>query len=500
MKYATARQILCATFSFSIALMAVDAAAQTRKPIDPEKARVVEHWTKERRAAAIPRDLVIDERGLGYLRRPDKTLVPYGHDIAAQERPRAATPSPFAKPDGAVSGDTTPPAIDQMDPGSGATIGASHTFNATVTDASGVKSVTFRVQKSGGLTQSFSATQGANSVWSVQLSGFTDGSWSWWADAKDNAPRGGNSGSSETVNFTVATGGGGTPGGSGDTITNGTWSGGKVQQAAGRIYFEMPTNRKATRWSGYVCSGTVATDSTSARSVIITAGHCVYDDVNKAFARNVMFIPNQAEGGPTDRICSNDPMGCWIASFGVVDVNWTTRKFPDNIAWDYAYYVVKDDGTSHEGTGTEVVLDIAAGSMTVSFDGVSINDGTAGKASPDFTHALGYSYNEDPKFKYCAEDMTTEGTVNWWLPSCGLSGGSSGGPWVQKLNTNSTSLDFGDGPIISVNSWGYTTSPGMAGPKLFETSASCVFEKAKGALFNSVPTSDGNAGIVQTCP
>ena len=81
----------------------------------------------------------------------------------------------------------------------------------------------------------------------------------------------------------------------------------------------------------------------------------------------------------------------------------------------------------------------------------------------DFTYALGYSYNADPNFMYCAEDMTTiNGTINWWLPSCGLTGGSSGGPWVQAMSG-------GSGPIISVNSWGYTNSPGMAGPKFYQT-------------------------------
>ena len=120
-----------------------------------------------------------------------------------------------------------------------------------------------------------------------------------------------------------------------------------MQTAAGRIYFEMPGNAKHKGpWSGYVCSGTVAYDEDTAdRSIIITASHCVYDDANKAFARNVLFIPNQAGGGKrTDQDCSSDLLGCWLPSFGVVDVNWKTRTFPDNIKWDYAYYVVDDEG------------------------------------------------------------------------------------------------------------------------------------------------------------
>ena len=43
---------------------------------------------------------------------------------------------------------------------------------------------------------------------------------------------------------------------------------------------------------------------------------------------------------------------------------------------------------------------------------------TAGTGSDDFTHALGYTFDFDPDFMYCSDDMTTEGTDNWWLPVC----------------------------------------------------------------------------------
>ena len=222
-------------------------------------------------------------------------------------------------------------------------------------------------------------------------------------------------------------------------------------------------------------SGTVAKDGASDRSIIITAAHCVYDDVNKAFARYVMFIPDQAAttGTRTDLNCSNDPLGCWVPDFGVVDKNWTIRTLPDNIAWDYAFYVVPNSGAHEAGFLAHTSDDLAraAGAMAVSFGAVQVDDGTAGSSSPDYTAALGYSYSEDPNFMYCAEDMTTSGAVNWWLPSCGLSGGSSGGPWLQPIKG-------GNGTIISVNSWGYTNIPGMAGPKLVGTTANCVFDTA----------------------
>ena len=107
------------------------AAAPPAGSPSAEHARIITHWTKERMAAAIPRDLVIDERGYGYLRKPNGSLEPYGHTIAAESKP--ASPQPMARP----GGDDTPPSISNRDPAQGATIGAAYTFKATVTDASG---------------------------------------------------------------------------------------------------------------------------------------------------------------------------------------------------------------------------------------------------------------------------------------------------------------------------------------------------------------------------
>ncbi|RLA37856.1 MAG: hypothetical protein DRR03_01775 [Gammaproteobacteria bacterium] len=496
--------------SLVVSALVIPATIQAQdQRLHADKRAVVEHWTPERRAAAIPRDLVIDAQGRGYLRRPDGSLEPYGQQRSAQLRAGPQVPN-RGKPGGGGGGggsDTTSPAISNMIPGHGATIGADHTFKAAVTDDSGLKSVNFVITFPSDATQSYSAGHAGNGIWTVNFTGFSDGDWGWHVVAKDNAGKGGNTATSDLVSFTVNTGGGSGGGGGGGgshVVTNAPWcdptdgctDGGAVQTAAGRIYFEMPSNPKWKRWAGYVCSGTVATDNSSNRSVIITAAHCVYDDANKAFARHVMFIPDQAfSGTATDRNCSNDRFGCWLPSFGVVDVNWTTTTFPNNVAWDYAYYVVDDtDDSAHDGpAGVPDSLEDAVGALDIDFttpqDSVDNNDPAP---SADYTHALGYSYSDDPNFMYCAEDMTKEGTadVNWWLPSCGLSGGASGGPWVQPMDVNA-----GNGQIISVNSWGYTTSPGMAGPYLNSSEANCLFGEATRLDFGEVPTADGAAGL-----
>ena len=452
--------------------------------IEASKARVIEHWTPARIQQAIPRDLVIDNQGNGYLRKPDGSLETYGRGLTAQKS-GSDSPATVAKPTspgGGKGGGTG--GGDDGDDGGG-------TFSAKVSDPSGVKSVSFIIYLPNGNNRKFSPTLGADDIWSITINGFSDSDlWSWSVVAKDNGPKGGNSITEGPVGFVVNTGSAG-----GDTITNDPWTfEGAVQTAVGRIYFEMPYNND---WGGFVCSGTVVTDETTVRSVILTAAHCVYDDANKVFARNVLFIPNQAEteGSGTDLNCGNDPLGCWVPSFGAVDIEWTTRVFPENIEWDYAYYVVSDSG-AHQGTSTNTEsLESEAGALLIDFSTPLYNDGDPGSHSADFTHALGYSYSYDPNFMYCAEDMTTEGSVNWWLPSCDLSGGSSGGSWVQPIDSNT-----GSGPVISVNSWGYTNSSGMAGPMLHITGAECVFTMAKTTYFNTISSVDGEEGIAVTCP
>lgn len=484
--------------AWSGAALAQGAASRA---MDPANAAVIAHWTAERRRNAIPRDLVIDGRGLAYLRLPGGALRPYGHQLAALDAGTRAAPN--AGPPG-NGGDQVAPTISDMSPATGATVGVSQLFSARVTDDSGIKSVSFFIRYPDGSTsQRFSPNPGADGGWSLTISGFSNGSWSWWVEAKDGAGKGGNLAVSPEQSFTVDTGADpsdpGDPGDSGDTVANAEWlTGGAVQTAAGRIYFEMPANAKwKGPWNGYVCSGTAVGDSAGNRSIILTAAHCVYDDANSAFARNVLFIPNQAgtTASGTDLNCNNDPLGCWTPSFGVVDTDWTAAVFPDNIPWDYAYYVVPVSG-GHSGAGAGGSLEAAAGTMTIDFSTAPMHtDGTDGADSSDFSHALGYSWSDDPDFMYCADDMTTEGSDNWWLPNCDLSGGSSGGPWVQKMDAAT-----GNGPVISVNSWGYTTAPGMAGPKLFGSSAECVFDSAEQTPFESVSTADGYAGVAADCP
>ncbi|WNO08355.1 hypothetical protein [Teredinibacter sp. KSP-S5-2] len=467
-----------------------------------DKARAaVNVWTPQAIREAVPRDYLIGDNHKGYIRDTNGQLFLLGSKPQTLKAvPLNAIKKPLAKP--IIFSDSEPPIVSNHDPSESMVIGNNYIFSAQVTDTSGVKSVVFHIRYPDSVTeQSFTASYIGDDRWAVSLQGFYDGDWQWWVIAKDGSGRGGNTTDvPEVINFSVAVGNVVIPPvTSEDTVVNDEWDKGGVSQSVlGRIYFQMPSNSKRKGpWSGYVCSGSVVSDSVTGRSLILTAAHCIYDDVNKAFARNVLFIPNQSAttASGTDLDCDNDPVGCWVPDFGVVDRQWTLRTFPDNVAWDYGFYVVGDIGAHIGSTASSESLDMAVGSLAMSFLTPSYDDGDPGKASLDFTYALGYSYAYDPKLMYCAEDLTQNTGVNWWIPSCELSGGASGGAWLQPLDENS-----GGGTIISLNSWGYTSAPGMAGPRLDVSSAACLFSVAQYTFFNAVSNLDGDQGVVQSCP
>ncbi len=474
----------------SLALtMSFASTAQAQNGPNERADRVLKHWTAERIASAEPRDMLIDHRGKAYVRGKRGKLTGHGHAIKPELTANSKRVTGAQNWDDRVPLDNQAPTVTSRTPADGATIGASQTFSAVVTDVDGVREANFEITYNGSVS-TFAGVDVGNDTYEVTVSGFTTGSGSWRVLTRDNVRRrGGNRGSTSSYSFTVDGGGGG-GGGGGGVVVNDRWTnGGAIQTAAGRLLYEMPNN---SGWSAYVCSGTVTTDGVTGRSIIITAAHCVYDDADASFARNVIFIPNQdaTTGSGTDSDCANDPEGCWATDFGVVEQNWTTSVFPNNIPWDYAYYVVGDSG-NHSGNGTGGALDTAVGSFDVNFAAPNVNDGNDGEASLDWTHALGYSYSDDPYFMYSAEDMTTEGADNWWLPSSQLSGGSSGGPWIQPMDEGA-----GTGPLMSVNSWGYTTSDGMAGPFLNGTTAECLFEAAKTGNLGLSGNPDGQQGLV----
>jgi len=293
--------------------------------------------------------------------------------------------------------------------------------------------------------------------------------------------------------------------------------GGVVQSSTGRILFFFDSHP-------YVCTGTVLktppnpqnpTQYPSDRTIILTAGHCAYQHQSTSlggrFAEHALYIPNQVDtrASKSNEVCSDDPLGCWLPAFAVVHYEWTTKGFPQSVPWDYAYYVIPNLEEVHEGgyiheeqQELSKILEEIVEPMPIDFEWQlrSTNPEDVHLAENDmapgeFTHGLGYSFNKDPSFQYCATSMTTKFGINsyenYWLPTCEMTGGSSGGPWLKDTDSD------GRGTVISINSWGYASAKGMAGPN-FNTGeggkAECLLEVAMNTRFEDL--TEGQRGVV----
>ncbi|CAB9509544.1 expressed unknown protein [Seminavis robusta] len=277
---------------------------------------------------------------------------------------------------------------------------------------------------------------------------------------------------------------------------------GQIQYASGRIYYQVGGGER-----NLACSGTVIRDNKSGRSLILTAAHCVYDDIYGQFGENVIFIPNRhnnlgsnltdEERADIHRSCEEDPCGCWSLSAGFVLQEWKSNLWPENLPYDWGVWVVDDVG-QHEG-----------GSMTNGNCGSDALDQAVPEMEFDLgidlesfkTYGMGYSLEHNPDFHYCEDAGSMETLSNypdvttWWIPACQLNPGSSGGPWVVNMDVTT-----GKGSLVTVNSWSYADRDGNGGPIIDASTARCLINAARDADFEAIFAEEaGFQGIFVEC-
>jgi hypothetical protein len=262
-------------------------------------------------------------------------------------------------------------------------------------------------------------------------------------------------------------GGGGGGGGSTDpnTVSGATWTkGGDVSLAVGKVYFTMGEN-------AYQCSGTAATDTRGDYSLVLTAGHCAYDETNAQFASNWIFIPawGQSPTGFLGVDCSaygGTRYGCWTADALVVHSGYANAGGFNTEATmhDWAFAVVGPGG--HSGTAQ---LDETVTPFPLDVYAVANN-----------TQVFAFGYPAAQKYKgntltYCAGKVFPDSwndDATWGL-ACDMTGGSSGGPWMANFDANT-----GDtGVLGSLNSYGYSGVKNMYGPN-FNSDTQDVYDTA----------------------
>ncbi|HUG29382.1 MAG TPA: hypothetical protein VMQ65_02560 [Candidatus Limnocylindria bacterium] len=238
----------------------------------------------------------------------------------------------------------------------------------------------------------------------------------------------------------------GKPGGGGDgdggAVTGASWTGNEpVELRVGRILF-------SSGGSNWICSGSVVSDSDTDYSVILTAGHCVFDG-NDGWSYNFLFMPDFDDN--PDYNCVTRVMGCWTAN----RLSAHTNFVPSGFGPDSALRV--DYGFARVGTGNKLgQLDTA---VTGGY-GLTTSIGSPGPV------AWAFGYPAQGKYKgkdliYCTGATVGDPyDVGTWGMACKMNGGSSGGGWLF----GTTNPADGSGSLGSVNSYGYTGLAYMFGP------------------------------------
>ena len=252
------------------------------------------------------------------------------------------------------------------------------------------------------------------------------------------------------------------PGGNG---TGASWTdGGPVVDRSGKVLFTM-------NGSNWVCSGSAVNDTRGTFSLVLTAGHCAYDETNGGFATNWMYVPS-FDTSPTFT-CASATYGCWTAVGLVVDSGFAGAGGFNTRATvhDFAMAIV-GNGTN----GTQ--LDASPrGSYPIAYPAITTGD---------TVHAFGYP----AAGRYHGNDLTycTGPTFNdqynsnlTWGIACNMTGGSSGGPWLGGFT------QAGGGTLTSLNSYGYRGLNNMYGPK-FNSNTEAVYTQANGSTSNQIVT------------
>lgn len=249
----------------------------------------------------------------------------------------------------------------------------------------------------------------------------------------------------------------------GGAVKGASWTqGGPVVQRTGKVVFTMDG-------SDWICSGSAVADSRNGYSLVLTAAHCAYDEVNRAFATNWTYIPS-FDTAPT-YTCADSTYGCWTASGLVVHSGYATAGGFNTQATvhDFAIAIVGPGGKN----GT-TQLD-SLGSYGIAYPAIS----TGGSV-----HAFGYP----AAGKYHGNDLTycagatfndpNNGNLTWGL-ACNMTGGSSGGPWLANFT------QAGAGTLTSLNSYGYGGQAYMYGPK-FNSNTQGVVNAANARTANYI--------------
>jgi len=261
-------------------------------------------------------------------------------------------------------------------------------------------------------------------------------------------------------------------GGGGGGVTGASWTGtGPVFDKTGKVFFHMAGG-------DWQCSGSIVSDNRAGYSTVLTAGHCGIDETTGEFATNWIFMPNwDAKPASFSGACTDTLYGCWTTAGGgglYVDNDFATAgSFNDQaVTHDWTFAVVRPGGLN----GT-TILDNLLGSYPIAFGNTNSGETLGAFGYP----AAGKYHGND--LTYCSGPIFTDGSTSdlTWGMVCGMTGGSSGGPWFDNYNASSQT----NWTLASLNSYGYSGVKNMYGPKFNGETQTTYNASNSGALQNT---------------
>jgi hypothetical protein len=199
-----------------------------------------------------------------------------------------------------------------------------------------------------------------------------------------------------------------------------------IVKTAGKVFF-------STSQGNFVCSGSLVNSRTM--SLVVTAGHCVYDTTTKAAVRNFIFIPSYRNGAG---------LGRFTARVLATLSGWVNNR---NFNYDIGMVLVN----RLNGLSLQNIVGQA--------NGIRFNP-----PRKVLTYSFGYpvAMSGGQILQFCrgvTQASLFPGHTGEAL-ACDMTGGCSGGPWLQDFNT-ATTLGY----VSSVNSFLLRNRPGfLMGP------------------------------------
>jgi V8-like Glu-specific endopeptidase len=204
-------------------------------------------------------------------------------------------------------------------------------------------------------------------------------------------------------------------------------------RTVGKLFFTIPGQ------GNYVCSASVLR-----HRIVVTAGHCLHKGSGGAngYYTNWRFVPAFRDGSA--------PFQTWTWSYVMVANSWATGGGTVPNAADYGMLEMRDNTIN----GTVNRIGAVTGYLGYQTQALI----------PNHAHLLGYPCNFDSCQKM---HQVTAQSARLVAPNnaeygSDMTGGSSGGPWVQNFGAYSVGQTGGLNPglnrIIGITSYGYVSS------------------------------------------